>query len=155
MNPDQQAWFWFSSQNNEEPRRGRRGFDPGEEVEHPLDVARAVSALLDDLDVVSEETSVAEFLLAHPWHRGAVARVHGLAHVPYGEVRANLLAADFLPLHLQRFQLAVYGMDGFSPMSTDWLRVTLFSGAPRTADIAAGTDDDWIFTRKPRPETTC
>lgn len=25
----QEAYFWFSSQNNEEPRRGRRGSDPG------------------------------------------------------------------------------------------------------------------------------
>ena len=84
-----------------------------------------------------------------------MARVHGLAGVPYGEVRANLLATDFLPLHLQRFQLAVYGMDCFSPRSTDWLRVTLFSGAPRPADVAAGTDDDWIFPRTPRQEMTC
>ncbi|MGB5936314.1 MAG: hypothetical protein WBG36_10175 [Ornithinimicrobium sp.] len=36
------------------------------------------------------------------------------------------------------------------PQSTDWWRVTLFSGAPRIDDLLAGTaDDDWIFTRIP------
>ena len=45
---------------------------------------------------------------------------------------------DHLPLQLQRFQLAMYGMDNFKPKSTDWLRVTLFQGAPRLADLADG-----------------
>ncbi|MCX4728883.1 hypothetical protein [Streptomyces sp. NBC_01306] len=150
--PAQQAHFWFSSQDNEEPRRGRRGVDPGEEVEHPVDIARAVTALLGDLESADDGQLVGEFLLSHPWHRGAAARVQSLAGLPYAEVRANLLAANFLPLHLQRFQLALYGMDNYSPQSTDWLRVTLFSGAPRVADIAAGTDHDWFFVRKPRKD---
>ncbi|MBP0460246.1 hypothetical protein JFN87_22530 [Streptomyces bomunensis] len=148
--PGRQAHFWFSSQDNEEPRRGRRGVDPGEEVEHPVDIARAVAELLDDLEHAEPRQLVAEFLLAHPWHRGTTARVQSLAGLPYTEVRANLLADDFLPLHLQRFQLALYGMDNYSPQSTDWLRVTLFSGAPRARDVAAGTDHDWFFVRKPR-----
>ncbi|GAA1948537.1 hypothetical protein [Amycolatopsis minnesotensis] len=147
--PSSVAYFWFSSENNEEPRRGRRGTDPGEEVEHPIDIARAVSALLSGLGTADPKWTVAEFLFAHPWHRGAVARVQSLAGLPYAEVRANLLGADFVPLHVQRFQLAVYGMENYSPQSTDWLRVTLFSGAPRAADVAAGVDDDWLFTRKP------
>ncbi|MFF2502447.1 hypothetical protein ACFVTY_03525 [Streptomyces sp. NPDC058067] len=151
--PEQQAYFWFSSENNEEPRRGRRGIDPGEHVEHPIDIARSVSALLDDLEAVQDDDQlVADFLLAHPWHRGAVARIQSLAGLPYAEVRANLLGRDFLPLHVQRFQLALYGMDNYSPQSTDWLRVTLFCGAPRASDIAAGTDHDWIFARKPRKD---
>ncbi|WP_328334720.1 MULTISPECIES: hypothetical protein [unclassified Streptomyces] len=150
--PGQQAHFWFSSQDNEEPRRGRRGIDPGEEVEHPVDIARAVTGLLSDLESADDGQLVGEFLLAHPWHRGAAGRVQSLTGLPYAEVRANLLAGNFLPLHLQRFQLALYGMDNYSPQSTDWLRVTLFSGAPRVADIASGTDHDWFFVRKPRKD---
>ncbi|QGK70192.1 hypothetical protein GIY23_12235 [Allosaccharopolyspora coralli] len=153
--PEQSYYFWFVSANSEEPRRGRRGHDPGEQVEQPVDIARAVSALRRDLRAADRATSVAEFLLSAPWHRGAVCRVQSLATVPWAETQANLLARDFLPLHLQRFQLAVYGMDNYSPQSTDWLRVTLFSGAPRAADIAAGVnDDDWLFTRKPEGEHT-
>ena len=44
-------------------------------------------------------------------------------------------------------------MENYSPQSTDWLRVTLYSGAPRADDVAAGVDDDWIFTRKPRKDS--
>ena len=142
--------FWYSSADNEEPRRARRGTDPGEAVEHPVDIARAVAGLRVDLAAVADDTSVGEFLLSHPQHRGAAARVQTVAELAYGELHDNLVGRDFLPLHVQRLQLAVYGMDNFNPQSTDWLRVTLFSGAPRIADLAAGTaDDDWAFTPRP------
>ncbi|QSE90615.1 hypothetical protein JWS13_19295 [Rhodococcus pseudokoreensis] len=150
--PDEQTHFWFSSENNEEPRRGRRGVDPGEHVEHPIDVARSVAALERDLESARDDAAVAAFLVEHPRHRGTVARVQTLTDVPYAEARDNLLARNFLPLNLQRFQLAMYGMDNYMPQSTDWLRVTLYSGAPRAEDVAAGVDDDWIFTRKPRKD---
>ncbi|MEV0081533.1 hypothetical protein [Saccharopolyspora sp. NPDC050642] len=151
--PEQSHYFWFVSADSEEPRRGRRGHDPGEQVEQPVDIARAVARLRDDLRNADPASSVAEFLLARPWHRGTACRVQALAATPWAEVRTNLLARDFLPLHLQRFQLAVYGMDNYSPQSTDWLRVTLFSGAPRAADVAAGiAADDWMFTAKPEGE---
>lgn len=142
-------YFWYFSQSSQEPRRGVRGRDDGEHVEQPLAVAFAVRELMSDLAAVAPDTVLAEFLVAHPWHRGTIVRAQGLAGVPYGEARVNCLGADFLPLDLQRFQLAVYGMEDFSPMSTDWLRVTLFGGAPRADDVAAGVDDDWLFTRKP------
>lgn len=152
--PAATARFWFTSLDNEEPRRGLRGVDPGVEVEHPLGVAHDVAALLTDLDRAPGDEPLADFLLTHPHHRGALGRALSLTEVPYGEVRTNLLAADFLPLDLQRFQLAVYGMDNYSPQSTDWLRVTLNSGAPRAADIRAGLDDDWLFDPGPANTTT-
>ena len=152
--PAQSANFWFSSANNEEPRRARRGAAPGEQVELDIDVARAVASLRHDLSTVDGETSVARFLLARPHHRSWAARVQKLTQLDYGEVRDNLLAPDFVPLHVQRLQLVVYGMDNFNPQSTDWLRVTLMSGAPRIADLAGGSmDDDWMFTPRPAEGT--
>ena len=66
----------------------------------------------------------------------------------------NLLDAQFLPLSTQRFQLATYGMNNFSPQSTDWVRVTLFSGAPRVAEVMTGhDDDDWLFPLAPEGES--
>ena len=47
--PAQVQKFWFSSANNEEPRRALAGVDPGESVQHAVDVARAVAALRDAL----------------------------------------------------------------------------------------------------------
>lgn len=152
--PTQTKHFWFSSADNEEPRRARRGVDPGEKVEHGIDIARGVHALRAVLASVIGTTSVAEFLLAHPWHRTTVARIQSVAMLAYGEVRANLLAEDFVPLHVQRLQLAVYGMENFNPQSTDWLRVTLLCGAPRIGDLTTGTaDDDWAFTPRPTEGT--
>lgn len=112
-----------------------------------------MARLRDDLEKADPRQSVAQFLLAHPWHRGAVARVQVVGGLRYGEVRTNTLAADFLPLNVQRLQLAVYGMENFVPQSTDWLRVTLFVGAPRVSDVAAGAaDDDWLFVGPPKHE---
>ena len=50
-----------------------------------------------------------------------------------------MFATSYLPLQIQRFQLAMYGMDEFKPKSTDWLRVTLFQGAPRLERAGALT----------------
>ena len=91
-------------------------------------------------DQVSEITIVSG---NNPW-------IQGVQKLTYGEVQTNLLAEDFLPLNVQRMQLSVYGMENFVPQSTDWLRVTLFVGAPRLSDLAEGTvDDDWIFVSAP------
>jgi hypothetical protein len=152
--PRQSEKFWFSSANNEEPRRALAGVDPGETVQHAIDVARAISALREELARTEPTMSVGEFVLGNPRHRGAVMRVQAVAGLDYAELRTNLLAGDFVPLHVQRLQLAVYGMDNFNPQSTDWLRVTLFSGAPRTDDLARGTaDDDWCFTPRPAADS--
>lgn len=149
----QNHYFWFSSADNEEPRRGRRGQDPGENVQHGVDIARAVSELRSDLDATGAETSVAEFLMAHPWHRQYTARIQNIGPLPYGEVHDNLRGAEFLPLNVQRYQLSVYGMENYTPQSTDWLRVTLLSGGPRIADLKDGSiSDDWLFTPRPTPE---
>ncbi len=123
-------WFWYYARDNEEPRRGIRGVDRGAEFEMPIDISRAVAAMDDALRDRHEHESVAAFLLRHPEHRAAVARVQNHANLRYAEVRDNLIAAGFLPLQLQRFQLAMYGAADFVPQSTDWVRVTLLNGAP-------------------------
>ncbi len=148
--PFQTERFWYSSANNEEPRRAFAGVDPGEATQHAVGTARDVHALKADLEANDPADSVGEFLLTHPWHRAAIVRVQSVGDLEYAELHANLLAGDFVPLHVQRLQLAVYGMDNFNPQSTDWLRVTLFSGAPRISDLTDGTaDDDWCFTPRP------
>lgn len=145
--------FWFTSANSEEPRRGNAGEDPGLSVQHGVNVAEEVWRLRETLREQDGDTTVAEFLITHPRARAAVSRVQKVGPLPYGELRANLRSSPFLPLHPQRVQLAVYGMENYNPQSTDWLRVTLFSGAPRVADVDAGRgDDDWMFPLRPRVE---
>lgn len=149
--PSESSKFWFYSENNQEPRRGQRGKDPGIITEHPVGIARDVAALRASLEGLDPRTTVAEFLVKHHEDWGAVERVQSVAELPFAEARVNPLSEDFLPLDLQRFQLALYGMENFNPQSTDWLRVTLFEGAPTAADIHAGANiDDWLFLPRPR-----
>lgn len=148
--PDSTKYFWYVSANSEEPRRGLRGEEPGEEFEQPYDVARQARSLYEDLSARPDEDSVAAFLLEHPEHRGIVERVQSFRSLPYAEVRTNYVDANFLPLYLQKFKLATYGMENYKPKSTDWLRVTLMQGAPRAKDVEAGEEGEWIFPLKPR-----
>lgn len=144
------ARFWFYSRNNQEPRRGFRGKDRGLKNEHPVGVGREISELNKSLSRVSPNMSVGNFVVRHPQHWGIVERVQSVAGLPYAEARVNPLSENFLPLDLQRFQLATYGMENFNPQSTDWLRVTLYGGAPTVSDIETGQDvDDWLFAPLP------
>lgn len=145
--------FWFTSENSEEPRRGETGADPGLHVQHGVNIAEDVWKLREALRAVPGDTTVGEFLIGHPRHRAAVARVQKVGPLRYGELRANLRSSAFLPLDPQRLQLAVYGMENYNPQSTDWLRVTLLSGAPRAEDLMQGVaDDDWMFPLRPGSE---
>lgn len=149
--PERTRYYWFSSAANEEPRRALRSNRPPDTAEHCTDIARRINNLAADLEQFPPHRSIADFLLAHPEHRFAAARVQQTRHYLYGELQDNLIDGEFLPLSTQRFQLATYGMNNFSPQSTDWLRVTLFSGAPRALDINHGTDDDdWLFPTAPK-----
>ncbi|MCT2181512.1 hypothetical protein M3G00_00995 [Brevibacterium casei] len=142
--------FWFTSATSEEPRRGCTGSDEGLDMQHGVNVAEEIHNLRESVASLPSDLTVAEFLVSQPRFRAAVARVQKVGPLRFGELRANLRSSGFLPLNPQRLQLAVYGMDNYNPQSTDWLRVTLFSGAPRVADINAGTaDDDWMFPLRP------
>jgi len=93
-------------------------------------------------------TPIGEVVADHPEHHLAVERLHR-SDRPYCEPRDNACAAGYLALQLQRFQLAMYGMDNFKPKSSDWLRVTLFQGAPRLGDLGPDTADDWVLPPRP------
>lgn len=145
---DADYFWWVISDNTEEPRRVPRLLLSPQGRDVSIDIAIQLWSLRKEIANVSEGTSVAEFLAEHPSFRFAVERVLK-NNTLYGEPRDNPCDANFLPLQLQRFQLAMYGMDNFNPKSTDWLRVTLFQGAPRIADLEEGFVDSWVFPRRP------
>lgn len=147
--PDTSKHFWYFSQDSEEPLIGRRGRDPGESMERPLDISQRVQALRADLASWAPDASAAAFLFTHPEHRLMIERAATYGEMDYAEVHTNLLAADCIPLHLQRFQLAQFGMARFDPQSIYWVRVTLFQGAPTAAQVAAGAAPDWFFPTIP------
>ena len=146
--PDADTYWWVISDNTEEPRRVRRDrLDPdGRDV--AIDVALRIHRLRQTLSALSDDTTVGELLERWPVHRRAVERVQN-HRGRYSEPRDNPCAARYLPLQLQRFQLAMYGMDDFTPKSTDWLRVTLNQGAPRFADLGPDMTDEWALPARP------
>lgn len=135
-------WFWYRSQEKEEPRLGVRGVEPGADKELPLDIGRQTYNLYQALLHSSATTSLAEFLLQHPQFRSIARRVWTLGHKAMGDIQMNVLHKDALPMHLLRCKLAVFGATKFDPRSNLWVRVTFFQGAPLLDEIH---DGEWLF----------
>ncbi|EPJ8755994.1 MULTISPECIES: hypothetical protein [Pseudomonas] len=152
---DAEHFFWYRSAEKEEPRLGMRAEEPGAEKEMQLGIARNIqqchAALLQHLQL-QPQALTAHFLIAQPAFKGTVRRLQGMAQTTYGEIRANLLARDMLPIHLLRCKLAFFGAGKFDPKSSRWVRITLFQGAPLVSDIGQPFADDWNFAVMPQGE---
>ncbi len=146
-------FFWYRSAEKEEPRLGMRTEEPGAEKEMQLGIARNIQrchrAVLEHLQA-QPQALTAHLLIAAPTLKGTVRRLQGMAHSNYGEIRANLLDRDMLPIHLLRCKLAFFGAGKFDPKSSRWVRITLFQGAPLVSDIGQPFDDDWNFAVMPQ-----
>lgn len=148
-----QYWFWYRSVEKEEPRLGVRAEDHGADRELPLDIARQVRRCYDRVVAYRADNggsvSVIEFLLENPDMKAIIRRVQSMAQTHYGEIRANLLDRDMLPMHLLRCKLSFFGASKFDPRSDRWVRITLFQGAPLVKDIGPAFVDDWFMPNMP------
>ncbi|KQY33810.1 hypothetical protein [Rhizobium sp. Root483D2] len=137
--------FWYVSEEKLEPRLGQRYEEPGADRELPLDIARQIGALREDLSAESGLLDVASFVARYPQHRHVVRRVQMADAAPYSEIRDNLIAGTCLPIDMLRCKLSFFGAAKFDPRSDRWTRITLFQGAPDFDDIGAGeTDNCWL-----------
>ncbi|AOE85457.1 hypothetical protein [Pseudomonas sp. TCU-HL1] len=150
-----QETFWYRSEEKQEPRLGNCSLDSGRDKQMPLGIGflaqqchREISTYLAD----HPEHKVAHFLLSHPQQRGIVRRIQGMAMTHYGEIRANLLDREVLPMHLLRCKLSFFGVSKFDPRSRLWVRNTMFQGAPLLEDIGQPFDDDWFLPLAPTQE---
>ncbi|PQJ88569.1 hypothetical protein [Aliivibrio sifiae] len=144
--PENNYWFWYRSQDKEEPRLGVRGQEKGEDRELPLDIGRQVYRLYHSLLKCDKTLSLAEFLVEHPKYRAIARRVWTLGHKAMGDIQMNVLHKSSLPMHLLRCKLAVFGATKFDPRSDRWVRVTFFQGAPLLDEI---NDGEWLFPLLP------
>ena len=93
--------------------------------------------------------NVAEFVFAYPEHRQIIRRIQTMAKTKYGEIQANLLDKDVLPIHLLRCKLSFFGVGKFDPKSALWVRNTMFQGAPIVQELDQPFNDDWYFPVAP------
>ena len=147
--PNAEYFWWVYSDHAEEPRRATRSILDPEHREMPIDIALRLNELRKDLNKIEDDTKISEFLKNSPQHGIAINRLVKESG-PYSEPRENVCDLDHIPLNLQRFQLAMYGMDNFKAQSTDWVRVTLFQGAPRITELCSDTSDDWVWPQQPK-----
>ena len=150
---DARATFWYRSEEKMEPRLGQRGKEPGEDREMMLGIAYAVQQCHRDLLAFGSPASpatVAAFAMAHPEHRRILRRIQTMAQTRYGEIRANLLDAGILPIHLLRCKLSFFGVGKFDPRSRLWVRNTMFQGAPLPDELGGPGCDEWYFPVKPQ-----
>jgi hypothetical protein len=149
---NENALFWYASEEKLEPRLGRRFDEPGAEREHPLAVARDVAAFAHAMESHNSNMTLAEFLLQAPEHRHVVRRIQQAVCHPYAEIADNLIADGMLPIDLLRCKLAFFGAVKFDPRSDRWLRITLFQHAPLISELQAREADDgrdpfdsWVY----------
>jgi hypothetical protein len=148
--------FWYRSEEKQEPRLGNCNLESGRDKQMPLGIGylaqqchRQLCAYLAE----HPEQCTASFLLRHPEQRGIVRRMQSMAKTHYGEIQANLLDRDVLPMHLLRCKLAFFGVSKFDPRSRLWVRNTMFQGAPLLEDIGQPFEDDWFLPLAPTLET--
>jgi len=147
--------FWYRSEEKMEPRLGNVLEEDGKEKQMALGVGYAVRKCYDQLsEYVAEhpEHSTARFMVARPKLRGIVRRIQSMNRCLYGDIQANLLHRDVLPMHLLRAKLAFFGVSKFDPRSKLWVRNTMFQGAPLLEDIGKTFNDDWFMPLTPQQD---
>ena len=142
--------FWYRSEEKQEPRLGSRYEEPGADKEMLLGIVHCICECHSDLTNFDGSRSTAEFAIAHPEHRYIIRRLQTMAQTRYGEIRANVLDRDVLPIHLLRCKLSFFGVGKFDPRSRLWVRNTMFQGAPLISDIGSINEDTWCFPIKPK-----
>ncbi|MGB0965671.1 MAG: hypothetical protein ACPGU3_05840 [Litorivicinus sp.] len=138
-----QSHLWYVSEEKLEPRLAMRQDEPLDAYEQPLapgrDMAYAWQALKD-----SDARTLAEFLLRHPQHRGAIQRLQWLQQAPYGEILDNTTGHGLLPIDLLRCKLSFFGASRFDPRSDRWVRICMYRNGPYLHEVASHSDQ-WVY----------
>ena len=143
---DNVYWFWYRSEDKEEPRMGIRGQEHGDDKEFLLDIGRQANTLYLALQQADPQQLISEFMLTRPKYRAIARRVWTMGHKKLGDIQINVLQKTALPMHLLRSKLSMFGATKFDPRSDRWVRVTLFQGAPLFNEVHS---DEWLFPLLP------
>ncbi|PKH86532.1 hypothetical protein [Colwellia sp. Bg11-28] len=144
--------YWYRSEEKMEPRLGSVADIEGKKKQMALGVGYAVRKCYNQLiDYIAQnpDDTTARFMVSHPKLRGIVRRIQGMNRCVYGDIQANLLDREVLPMHLLRAKLAFFGVSKFDPRSRLWVRNTMFQGAPLLEEIGQSFNDDWFMPLAP------
>ncbi|MBP0048252.1 hypothetical protein H9C73_05850 [Marinobacterium sp. AK62] len=144
---------WYRSEEKMEPRLGSVADMEAKKKQMALGVGYAVRRCYEQLCEYIEQHpdhNTARFMVARPKLRGIVRRIQSMNRCVYGDIQANLLDRNVLPMHLLRCKLAFFGVSKFDPRSRLWVRNTMFQGAPLLEDIGNRFGDDWFMPLAPK-----
>lgn len=147
--------YWYRSEEKMEPRLGSIADVEGKKKHMDLAVGFAVHrcySLLCEYITEHPEHTTARFMVHQPKLRGTVRRIQTMSHCYYGDIQANLLDQNILPMHLLRCKLAFFGVSKFDPRSRLWVRNTMFQGAPLLEEIGQTFNDDWFMPLAPKQQ---
>jgi hypothetical protein len=142
-------YFWYYSEEKNEPRRGNRYTEDGVDNEMKITVARDIYRLRKALKSFNNNIILSEFLMHYPDLRHICRRVQLLMTYPYAEIQDNIISVHCEPIDILRGKLAFFGASKFDPKSDLWTRITLCQGAPLRDELSDQHADDWCFPITP------
>ena len=144
-NPDENFYFWYTSQAKLEPRLGATQIDHGKEKELPFDIPKQVQNALKILTKLPDDMTGAEAMILHPEIRNIIKRVIINENFPFSEIQNNLVGKKVRPIDLLRCKLSFFGATKYDPKSNLWTRITLFQGAPLPHQLQEENATEWLF----------
>ena len=143
--PDENFYFWYTSQAKLEPRLGTSQIDHGKEKQLPFDIPNQVQNALKILIKLPEDMTVAEAMILHPEIRNIIKRAIINESFPFSEIQNNLVGKKVRPIDLLRCKLSFFGASKYDPKSNLWTRITLFQGAPLPHQLQEENATEWLF----------
>ena len=144
-NPDENFYFWYTSQAKLEPRLGATQIDHGKEKQLPFDIPQQVQNTLKILTRLPDDMTGAEAMIIHPEIRNIIKRVIINENFPFSEIQNNLVGKKVRPIDLLRCKLSFFGATKYDPKSNLWTRITLFQGAPLPHQLQEENATEWLF----------
>lgn len=144
-NPDENFYFWYTSQAKLEPRLGATQIDHGKEKQLPFDIPQQVQNALKILTKLPDDMTGAEAMILHPEIRNIIKRVIINKNFPFSEIQNNLVGKKVRPIDLLRCKLSFFGATKYDPKSNLWTRITLFQGAPLPHQLQEENATEWLF----------
>ena len=144
-NPDENFYFWYTSQAKLEPRLGATQIDHGKEKQLPFDIPQQVQNALKILTKLPDDMTGAEAMILHPEIRNIIKRAIINENFPFSEIQNNLVGKKVRPIDLLRCKLSFFGATKYDPKSNLWTRITLFQGAPLPNQLQEENATEWLF----------